>query len=171
MSDWWGSINSANPVLTDGWWCGALPAPGAIVTFNYNQFCLSFPELSYLPQAQTQQYFNLATYFCRNDGGRGGIPNAALQATALNFATAHIIALFAVDANGNPPSGLVGRVEHATEGSVNVSASWGNTVSDQEAWWIQTRYGAAFWNCTRAMRVFHYMRGFPRVMDPWRWRI
>lgn len=171
MSDWWGSIYSANPVVGQGgWWCGDLPPPGAITTFNYNQFTLSFPELSYLSQAQLQQYWNLAQYFVANNGQRGAIANSALQSTALNFATAHLVKLFANDVNGNPPSGLVGRVSHAAEGTVNVAAEWGSTVSDAEAWWIQTQYGAAFWNCTRAMRTFHYMRGNPRIQDPWRWR-
>jgi hypothetical protein len=173
MSDWWGSINSNNP-FEDGSsaaWCGAFPAPGVIVAFNYNQFCLSFPELAYLPSGQVQQYFNLATYFCKNNGERGGVTNAGLQSTLLNFATAHICKLFANDAAGNPPPNLVGRVDSAAEGSVNVSASWGSVVSDQEAWWIQTQYGAAFWNASRAMRTFRYMPGRPRFFDPWRWRI
>ena len=130
-------------------------------------------------------YFDLATTFCRNDGGGpvgagvggcGGLfsffssptTSAAatqLQTNMLNLLTAHLAQLFAPLPTGQPASGLVGRITSASEGSVSVSAEF--PASPAAAWFLQTAYGAAFWQMSAPFRTARYLPGPQRVNNPW----
>lgn len=129
---------------------------GVIVTFNYAQWIATFPEFTAtVNPTQAQSYFDLATSIHRNDGG-GPVNNAAQQLTLLNLVTAHIAAMFAPPAAGQTASGIVGRINSATEGSVSVQAAYSNNVSEQMAWFIQTKYGAMYWTATAPFRTMRY---------------
>lgn len=144
---------------------------GAIASFNYNLFCVTFPELAYISQPLCQMYWTLATSYVRNDGSRHyPVKDPNQQAVLLNLVTAHLIVLFAPAADGTTPSPtLVGHVTNAAEGSVNATVEWGATVSDQEAFFLQTRYGAAYWAASRAYRTATYVPpSRKRLMEPWR---
>lgn len=147
----------------------------AIVTFNYSNWIALFPELAGISSAQAQLYFNLGNTVFANDACNpayigaccGGEDAGLLQMTSLtDLVTAHIAWLMAPrDAQGRPSStgpapaqGIVGRVASASEGSVSVSAEWnsGGGGSPSEAWWIQTPYGALFWQATAVYRTMRY---------------
>lgn len=140
---------------------------GTVVTFNYPLWVSRYPEFGYIPQAQAQLYFNEASIYHRNDGF-GPVEDATSQLTFLNMLTAHIAFLNAQAQNGQPASTIVGRIASAGEGSVNVSADMG-TTSEQEAWFNQTKYGAAYWAATRPYRTMRWIRRRNRrVFDPYR---
>lgn len=129
---------------------------GVIVAFDYAQWIATFPEFAVtVNPTQAQSYFNLATSIHRNDGG-GPVNNEAQQLTLLNLVTAHIAAMFSPPACGTP-SGLVGRINSATEGSVSVQAAYSNNVSEQMAWFIQTKYGAMYWTAAAPYRTMRYL--------------
>lgn len=128
---------------------------GVIVTFNYAAWVAQFPEFSSVLEAQAQGYFDMATLYQANDGG-GPVPTEALQSQLLNLLTAHVAQLFA-PVNGVQPSGLVGRISNATQGSVSVQAEYATTpVNPTQAWFTQTKYGAAWWAATTGYRRFRY---------------
>jgi hypothetical protein len=128
---------------------------GVIVSFNYVLFQQTYPELAYLTQPQAQNYFNIATTIHRNDGG-GPVNDAAQQLSLLNMLTAHVAAMFAPTASGGAASGLVGRISNAAEGSVSVAAAYSSNVGQQQAWFIQTKYGAMYWVATAPFRTMRY---------------
>ena len=138
---------------------------GVTVTFNYQSWIARYPEFGYLDETLVLAYFNEATVYHRNDGG-GPVNNAGAQLTYLNMLTAHIAALNAADQNGNPASTLVGRINSAGEGSVNVGTDYPMT-NPGAAWFNQTRYGAAYWAATRPYRTARYLRGWNRNFQPW----
>jgi hypothetical protein len=130
---------------------------GVIVSFDYVLWAATFPEFSAtVSQPRAMSYFGIATTVHRNDGG-GPVNNAEQQLNLLNLATAHIAKLFAPPAPGQAPSGLVGRINSATEGSVSVQAAYSNNVSEQMAFWIQTQYGALYWTATAPYRTMRYL--------------
>jgi hypothetical protein len=130
---------------------------GVIVQFNYAQWLALFPEFTTTVSApQAVSYFGIATTVHRNDGG-GPVTDATQQLNLLNYLTAHIAALFAAPAAGQQPSGIVGRINSASEGSVSVQAAYSNNVSEQMAWFIQTRYGALYWTATAPFRTMRYV--------------
>lgn len=132
---------------------------GAVVSFNYEAWIALYPEFKCVTQPQAQQYFAVATIYHRNDG-YGPVTKPEVQAQLLNMMTAHIAKLFG--GAGGIPSGLVGRIAHASEGSVSVEADMGPVTANQ-AWFLQTPYGAMYWQATAAYRTFRY-RPDPRAL-------
>lgn len=132
------------------------------VTFDYDAWVVRYPEFAAVPEALAQAYFDEAGLYCANDTcnppfGTGILP------TLLNMLTAHIAWLNAPrDPSGNPagtgqpaPS-IVGRISSATEGSVSVTAEFTASGGPSEAWYLQTKYGAAFWQATAQFRTMRY---------------
>lgn len=130
---------------------------GVIVTFDYPTWIAIYPEFTATVSApQAQQYFTLATSIHRNDGG-GPVSDATQQLALLNMLTAHIAAMFAPPSAGQPASSIVGRINSASQGSVSVQAAYSNNVTEQMAWFIQTKYGAMYWTATAPFRTMRYI--------------
>jgi hypothetical protein len=140
-----------------------------IVTFDYAAWSAQFPELAgSVTAAQALGYFSFATLYLDNtpcslvwDAKPGG-----KRATILNMVTAHVAKLLAT-ISGQAPSGLVGRISAATEGSVNVTVEMPETMSG--AWWMQTQYGAMAWQMLAPYRTALYVAPpqVPLGMQSW----
>lgn len=126
------------------------------VQFDYLQWVATFPEFACVNEQTAQGYFDLSTVYLRNDGC-SVVPTDALQLTLLNLLTAHVAKLLAPTTAG-APSGLVGRISNATEGSVSVGADFPG-VTASSAWFMQTQYGAMFWQSTAPFRTMRYVPG------------
>ena len=132
---------------------------GVVVEFNYQAWIARYPEFAQVPNVVAQLYFGEATLYHANDGS-GPVSDLMTQTSLLNMLTAHIALLNSPDAQGNPPSPLVGKVQSANEGSVSVSVLYNPTNPEQ--WFSQTKYGAAYWAATAQYRTFRPVRGFAR---------
>lgn len=130
---------------------------GVIVEFDYDVWVARYPEFAGVSEAAAQAYFDEATIYNRNDGG-GPVPTAAVQSTLLNMLTAHIAARYAT-INGQVPSTLVGRISDASEGSVSVKADYAEATPGSMAWYIQTKYGADYWQASAPYRTMRYRPG------------
>ncbi len=127
-----------------------------VVIFDPAAFKLRYPEFSSVDSALLQQYFTQATIYLDNtDFSR--VSDLAVRAMLLNMLVAHIAFLYS-GANGRSPSGLVGRIDSASEGSVSVHADMPG-VTANSAWYMQTKYGADYWNATAPFRTFQYISG------------
>ncbi len=138
---------------------------GVQVGFNYAQWVAMFPEFAAVREGTAQGYFTLATTFCRNDGG-GPVPTQELQSTLLNTLTAHVAQLFWTPP-GAQPNQLTGRITDATEGSVSVSTELMSTITANQAWFMQTKYGVMYWQMTAPFRTMRYTIANPNFVDPW----
>lgn len=132
------------------------------VTFNYATWVAGYPEFSLCNSDQGQAWFDRACLLCANATCNIVFPTGNLPAL-LYLLTSHIAWLSAPrdaqgrpSATGQPPSPLVGRISSASEGSVNVSVEWKGSGSPSEDWYIQTPYGALYWQCTAWTRTFRY---------------
>jgi hypothetical protein len=140
-------------------------APGTPIVFDYATWAATFPELANVNSAQAGSYFDMATLYFNNAGWQASLPQAP---ALLNLLTAHIAALFAPqDQQGNPSSAgpaqspnVVGRIESANQGSVSVQLDIGDVTkgSPSQAWYMQTKYGAAYWYATAQFRSARYRR-------------
>ncbi|HEM8614581.1 TPA: DUF4054 domain-containing protein [Citrobacter amalonaticus] len=127
-----------------------------VVIFDPAAFKLRYPEFSSVDSALLQQYFTQATIYLDNtDFSR--VSDLAVRAMLLNMLVAHIAFLYS-GVNGQTPSGLVGRIDSASEGSVSVHADMPG-VTANSAWYMQTKYGADYWNATAPFRTFQYISG------------
>ena len=156
-----------------------LPVPPSLpqltcgpVTFSYATWIAMFPLFSPLTQEQGLAYFNLATLICANTStnpiNRDGNLAALLYLLTCHFAWLNC----PKDASGNPaatgspPSGLVGRISNATEGSVSVTTEWNaGSSSDLEAFLTQTEWGASYWAMTAQYRTARYLARPTRVVN------
>lgn len=138
-----------------------MTAPTPAVTFDYATWITRYPEFVNVAQPLAQEYFNEAGLYCANDTCN---PAFCILSTLLNMLTAHIAWLNAPrDASGNPSStgtlpapAIVGRISNASEGSVSVAAEYESSGSPSDAFFTQTKYGAAFWQATAQFRTMRY---------------
>lgn len=126
----------------------------AIATFDYAAWIALYPEFATVPAPRATLFWNEATIYHRNDGSLPASITLAIQQSLLFMVTAHIAQRYATK-GGVAPSDLVGRISDATEGSVSVSADMGQQ-SPNAAWWLQTKYGADYWQATAAFRTLRY---------------
>lgn len=129
-----------------------------VVVFAAAAFKVLYPQFAAVADATLTLYFDLATLIVKNTC-RAHVTDATQRERLLNLLVAHIAALQPVSPAGGPGSGaaLVGRIASATEGSVSVSAEYAASVSASMAWFIQTQYGALFWQLTAPYRSFMYV--------------
>lgn len=135
------------------------PVVKGIVVFDGPEFVALYPEFAGLTNQAMANAFTLATLLLDNScGSRVQDANQRLQ--LLYLATAHVLFLNSgtkdVNGVGSPPPGIVGRIASATEGSVTAAAEYSSEVSQSEAFFIQTKYGAQFWQMTAAYRTMLY---------------
>lgn len=122
---------------------------GVIATFNAENFLARYPEFASLDAPLLAQYFLEAGMYCRNDGG-GPVSDLATQTMFMNMLTAHIAALNG-GVNGQQPSQMVGRINSAGEGSVHIGLEMKS--ENGAAWFMQTKYGAAYWQASLPYRL------------------
>jgi Protein of unknown function (DUF4054) len=131
-----------------------------IVQFDAPEFVAVWPEFTGLTNGQMSNAFNLATLVL-NNSCRSRVGDANTRLTLLYMLTAHVLFLVSGTNDGAgtivPPPGVVGRIAQAAEGSVSVAAEYSSEVSQSEAWFIQTKYGAMFWQATAQYRTMHYV--------------
>lgn len=136
----------------------------AVAVFNYAQWAARYPELAGSVDAGLAAiYFTEATLYLDNTDC-SPVTDVATRLALLNMIVAHIAKLNAT-INGAAPSGLVGRISSATQGSVSVSVD-GGTGSEAGAWFQQTTYGAAFWRATAPYRTMQYVAAPQPNMEP-----
>jgi hypothetical protein len=136
---------------------------GAVASFNYAAWIARYPEFASVSSGQATMLFSEATLYLANDGS-GPVADAGQQLTLLNMLTAHIAALY-VGVSGQPPSGLVGRINSATEGSVSASAEM-PALPGSAAWFAQTPYGMSFYAATAPYRSMRYIPSVRRGHYP-----
>lgn len=127
-----------------------------VVVFDSTAFLARYPEFSSVSTSTLDAYFSEATIYLDNTDS-SIVSDCNIRTVLLNMLTAHITALYS-GINGNVPSGIVGRISSASEGSVSVNADMGPTTNSQ-AWYLQTQYGAAYWTATARYRAFQYLPG------------
>lgn len=137
---------------------------GVHVDFDYAAWTALFPQFSNLTEQQvTQVILPLAEQYNRNDGG-GPINSPELQTQALNLMVAHCAQILFGTAGTGGPSGLVGRVSSATEGSVSVQTEFPS--SPAAAWYNQTPFGAAWWVLIKPFRLHLYLPKITQQVQP-----
>jgi hypothetical protein len=133
-----------------------------VVVFVPATFKAAYTSFATVSDAALNLSFQLATLQLNNSCG-SLVCDANLRESLLNLLTAHITALKDGE-NGNAPAGIVGRVDKAQEGSVSVSADMGTVVYGQ-AYYLQTQWGAMYWQATARFRTMRYIPAPPVCAD------
>jgi hypothetical protein len=132
-----------------------------VVVFDPAAFVQQYPAFAAYNTAHPtglQGYFNTAALYLSNkDSSR--VADVATRATLLNLLVAHLAQLDGVTtpAGQGSQSQMVGRVSSATEGSVTVQTQM--AAPGSAAWYMQTQYGATYWQATARYRSMRYVGG------------
>ncbi|MGG6193053.1 DUF4054 domain-containing protein [Pantoea allii] len=136
----------------------------AVVIFDIAKFRARYPEFASVSDELLQAYFTEATVYLNNTDS-SPVTDVDQRAVFLNMLVAHLAAINS-GVGGQAASGLVGRVTSASEGSVSVSVEAG--PSSAASWWyMQTPYGAQFWQATLPYRTIRYLPGGSPSMYPY----
>lgn len=137
----------------------------AVAVFDYAAWVARYPEFGAVSEQRAALFFAEAGLYLDNTDA-SPVQDVAMRLVLLNMVTAHIAALSgALNADGKP-SGLVGRVSSASEGSVSVSTELG-LVPGSAVWFQQTSYGLSFWQATKGYRSAVYVAPQPYNFEPW----
>lgn len=142
-----------------------------IVTFVPATFRGAYPEFTGITDGPLNQNFALATLLLNNSCG-SRVADANQRLTLLNVLVAHLTFLSNGTNDGGtppvivPPPGVVGRIDSATEGAVSVSAQFEAPPNANQAYFIQTKYGALYWTLTARYRTMLYVSA-PQSCAPW----
>ena len=126
-----------------------------IVTFDPDAFCTQYPSFVRVSSVALQNNFNLATLQL-NNSWCSVVRDEPTRQMLLYLLTAHITALLN-GVNGKGPTGLVGRLSSATEGSVTANVDYLANPTEAEAYLTQTQWGATFWRSTAVYRTARYI--------------
>lgn len=122
------------------------------VVFDKARFQTAYPEVR-AADAQLEMWFAQAESLLDNTS-RSIVKKPEEREMLLFLLVRHFAALAERAAQG----GLVGRIASASEGSVSVSADMGAAIGNA-AWYLQTPYGATYWQLTAKYRRFRYVSG------------
>ena len=125
----------------------------AAVVFDPTAFKARYPEFVAVPDATLTACFTEAVLYLSN-AENSPVRNLTRRAILLNMLTAHVAYIGGIlSADGIPRP--VGRVSQAREGSV--FAKFANLTPGSAAWFIQSQYGASFYQATSSLRGFRYV--------------
>lgn len=131
------------------------PVVHGVVVFEPEVFKTKFPAFATVSNEALLMNFDSATLQLSNSCC-SRVRDAAKRERLLNLLTAHITALFN-GVNGVPPTGVVGRIAGAHEGSVSAQIGWDARVQQSQAWYLQTQWGALYWQSTLPYRTMMYV--------------
>lgn len=130
---------------------------GAVV-FDPVAFTTRYPQFANVDAALLQAFFDEAAALYLNNSARSIVRDLGERSILLNMIVAHLGTLSGVltPAGQGSTATQVGRVSSASEGSVSASMDMGQQ-SKGAAFWMQTQYGAAYWQATAAYRTMRYV--------------
>src|SRR5690348_805737 len=130
-----------------------------VVVFDAAAFVGRYPEFNAVNASVLASLFGEATLMLDNTAA-SRVQQIEQRTPLLWMLTAHLTALN-VGVNGEAPSPLVGRIASASEGSVSVNVDNGPQPATA-AWYMQTKYGAQYWQMTASLRSARYVPGCPQ---------
>lgn len=124
-----------------------------VVVFDPVEFRALYPAII-ASDVQLADYFAMAETFLDNTEC-SVVKDLGSRKRLLYLLVAHIATITGMAESGNP---VVGRISSATEGSVSVSLDYG-TMGNNERWYLQTPWGAMYWQLTKRYRSAVYRMG------------
>lgn len=131
-----------------------------VVTFDPAAFQVDYPEFAGIDDGVLGRNFTRATLQLNNSCG-SLVQDANQRELLLELLVAHITYINQGTNDGagnvNPPTGVVGRINAATEGSVSLASEYSAPPNDMQAYYLQSKYGAEYWNDTARFRTMRYV--------------
>lgn len=129
----------------------------AVVIFNVTLFREAYPKFSAASDSFLTLMFNEACLLYIDNTDASLVQDVSERELLIFMLVAHLAYLRGYGGSGDR-DGLVGRISSAAEGSVSVSIE--NPGSNYASWWyMQSPYGANYWQATAPYRSMRYYPG------------
>ncbi|EHJ83328.1 hypothetical protein LTSEBAI_1646 [Salmonella enterica subsp. enterica serovar Baildon str. R6-199] len=126
------------------------------VTFDWQAFSALYPEFSAVGQVSAAAMFGKATTLYLDNTDDSPVTDLNEREQLLFLLVAHLCSLRGLGSGKDGQAGLVGRITSASQGSVSVSVD--NSGSNDASWWyLQTPYGADYWQATAPTAPYRSM--------------
>ena len=137
----------------------------AVAVFDYTAWQTRYPEFNgAVSQALAALLFAEAGALYLDNTDASPVADVTRRLMLLGMIVAHLAAVSGALEAGGKPTGIVGRITEATEGSVSVkAATFAPGTSD---WWSITSYGFAFWSATKRLRSARYVPAAQPMQEP-----
>lgn len=137
--------------------CSVAPAPvHGVVEFDFAEFIAAYPAFALGPEPLFENYFDLATQILNNTCS-SLVDDANKRLRLLYLLVAHIATLVPLSGGAGGGGAMVGPIVSASEGSVSVSSGFMAAITASNAWFMQTQWGALYWQLTAQYRTMHYV--------------
>jgi hypothetical protein len=141
--------------------CTNTPPVHGVIQFDPAQFVIDYPMFTGIDAGVLGRNFTRATLQL-NNSCQSLVKDGNVRELLLELLVAHITELNQGTNDGagnvNPPSGIVGRIASASEGSVSLgNAEYAAPPNANQAYYIQTTYGAEYWQATAKYRTMRYI--------------
>jgi len=138
----------------------------AIAEFNYSAWVSRYPEFEgAVDQGRAALFFAEAGLYLDNSDC-SPVTDLTARLMLLNMVVAHLAVLSGALEPDGKPTGMVGRISTASEGSVSISVDTG-LMPGTAPWFQQTSYGLSFWQATKNLRTARYVPAGAYVSEPW----
>lgn len=129
-----------------------------VVVFDPVSFVARYPQFANVNAALLQAMFDEAAALYLNNSPMSIVRDLTERAVLLNLIVAHLGTLSGIltPAGEGSDATRVGRVSSASEGSVAASFDMGPQAA-RSAFWLQTQYGATYWQATSKYRHMRYV--------------
>lgn len=142
-----------------------MPLSTGVAVWNPGIFLARYPEFTAAYNANPTKF---ASYFDESGLYLSNCPTSPVQdvnrrLVLLNMLVAHI-SYVGGDLSSDGQTRPVGRLSAATEGSVNATFNYGaGATPGTGEWFVQSQYGAAFWQVTTNLRGARYVPRATRI--------
>lgn len=126
------------------------------VTFVPADFRVIYPEFATLLDPALNNLFAEANLYLDNTDG-SVVENEVVRGALFNLLVAHL-AMLQYGTSSQPASQLVGNITNVSEGSVSIGVN-NPAATANSAWYMQTKYGASYWQATAPFRSMRYVGG------------
>lgn len=124
-----------------------------VVVFDPAEFRDLYPSVKGT-DAQLEMHFKFAVWLLGNNEC-SLVKDLDMRKHFLYLLVAHMATLDQRTEEGNS---VVGRVSSATEGTVSIGLDYGE-MNDNARWYLQTPYGAKYWQMMKQFRSMLYLLG------------
>ncbi|MDE2434732.1 MAG: DUF4054 domain-containing protein [Sphingomonadales bacterium] len=141
----------------------------AIAVFDYAAWSSRYPEFAGGVDANRAALFFAEAGLYLDNTDASPVSDVATRLMLLNMLVAHIAVLAGGLEPDGKPTGVVGRVSGASEGSVSLTIETG-LLPGTAVWFQQTPYGLSFWQATLNLRQARYIPAPAYISQRPSWR-
>lgn len=127
------------------------------ISFDPAAFIVVYPEFTSVDPARLTNMFNIAEGSLLDNSNNSPVMDSNYRLQLFYLLVGHLLLIFGAADPTAPNNAPPGRISSATQGTVSSNFEYIiPNGSSMAAWYLQTKYGAMYWNSTAFFRSARY---------------